>query len=123
MPEAVVYKKKKSKWKRFVAFCLGALQVCVGLLIMGASAGAAMPLGISLIKGGITDISNSLFNPDVLEDLKKYYSNRALEYTTTLALLGTSGLSSLIDIGKKGFEVIKNSSFSEIMKNAFSKMG
>ena len=45
---------------------------------MGASAGAAMPLGVDMIRGGVTDIYNSLFNPEVLNDLTKYYTKRAL---------------------------------------------
>lgn len=61
-----------------MAFALGVLQICIGALIISATSGAAAGFGAFMIQSGIWDCINAVFRPEVLDDLKKYYSGKAI---------------------------------------------
>ena len=78
VPKAEVKKIKTPWWKRALIFCLGVLQVCIGALIMGASGGAASSFGMHMIISGTKDCFNALFRPEVCNDLRKYFTEKAI---------------------------------------------
>ncbi len=92
IPTIEVKKKKVPWWKRVLVFALGVLQICIGALIVASTAGAAAGFGAFMIQSGITDCINALFRPEVINDLKSYYSSKALEYGMAAVLAGTAGL-------------------------------
>lgn len=63
-----------SWWKRILVFALGVLQICVGALIVVSTSGAAANFGSFMIQSGIKDCVNAIFKPELLKDLKKYFS-------------------------------------------------
>lgn len=78
IPTVEVKKKKVPLWKRILVFALGVLQICIGALIVASTGGAAAGFGAFMIQSGITDCINALFRPEVIDDLKSYYSAKAL---------------------------------------------
>ncbi len=95
IPTIEVKQKEKKKvpwWKRVIVFALGVLQICIGALIVASTAGAAAGFGAFMIQSGITDCINALFRPEVINDLKSYYSSKALEYGMAAVFAGTAGL-------------------------------
>ena len=92
LPKAVIKKKKTPWWKRALIFCFGVLQICIGALILSAGSANVAGFGASMITRGVKCCFDALFNPEICNDLRKYFSDRALEYTIDLALLGKSGI-------------------------------
>jgi hypothetical protein len=78
IPTIEVKKKKVPWWKRVLVFALGVLQICIGALIVASTGGAAAGFGAFMIQSGVTDCINALFRPEVINDLKSYYSKKAL---------------------------------------------
>ena len=74
-------------------FIFGALQICAGALIVASTGGAAAGFGSFMIQSGIKDCLNALFRPEVFDDLKTYFTGKALEYGMAATLAGTSALS------------------------------
>lgn len=66
-------KKEVSIWKRSFVFALGVLQICIGALIVSATTGA-INFGAFMIQSGIKDCIDSVFRPEVIRELKKYYT-------------------------------------------------
>lgn len=71
-----------------------------------------------MITRGVKCCFDALFNPEICNDLRKYFSDRALEYTIDLALLGKSGIKELKELGGKGLNIISNKSMKEVMQHA-----
>jgi uncharacterized membrane protein len=63
LPVAEIKKIKVPWWKRVLVFALGVLQICLGALIVSASAGAAAPFGAFMIQSGISDCMAAIFSP------------------------------------------------------------
>ncbi len=59
-------------------FALGVLQICIGALIIANTGGAAAGFGNFMIKSGIKDCFNALFRPEVIDDLKRYFSEKVI---------------------------------------------
>lgn len=85
-------KKKKNWWNRILGFVLGALQICIGALIVASTGGSAAGFGCFMIQSGIKDCLNALFRPEVFDDLKRYFTGKALEYGMAATLAGTAAL-------------------------------
>lgn len=97
LPHIPVLEKKNSKIQqqnRAIVFALGALQICIGALIVYATSGAAATFGGFMIQSGIKDCINA-FRPEVIADLKAYYNSKALEYGMAAALAGTAALAQI----------------------------
>ena len=45
-----------------------------------------------MIQRGFKDCMNALFNPELLDDLSKYFTQKAIEYGMAATLAGTSAL-------------------------------
>lgn len=61
-------------WKRILVFVLGIVQIVCGALILATTAGSLNGFGISAMIEGAKDCFNALFKPELLNDLKSYYS-------------------------------------------------
>lgn len=80
MPVGEIKKIEVPWWKRAIVFGIGVLQVCLGSLIVFASAGLAYGFGSSMIKEGISDCMKALFDPEVCRDLLKFFTEKSLRY-------------------------------------------
>jgi hypothetical protein len=65
-------------WKRALVFALGVIQIVVGALIVAYTGGACLGLGLTMIREGCMDVYNSIFRPEVLQDLGKYFGAKAV---------------------------------------------
>lgn len=75
-----------------------------------------------MIQSGFKDCMNAVFKPEVFDDLKQYFSQKALEYGMAAALAGTTALKQIYDKGIEGFTLIRNSSMSSVMEAAKIKI-
>jgi hypothetical protein len=55
-----------------------------------------------MVLKGCKDCFNAIFNPEVLHDLRAYYSDRVLSYTVALVSSGYSGIQKLANAGQSG---------------------
>ena len=114
--KAEIKKKKTPWWKRALVFCFGVLQICIGALILNAASSVGLAnFGASMVTRGVQSCFDALFNPEVCNELKKYFTEKAIEYTVDLALLGSEGIKELKQLGKNSINVIKNKSMGEVM--------
>lgn len=61
-----------------LVFAIGALQICLGALIVSASAGAAASFGSFMIYSGFQDCMAALFKPEICDDLGKFFTQKAI---------------------------------------------
>jgi hypothetical protein len=92
LPTGVIKKKKVSWWKRVGIFLLGVAQIVVGAIITASTAGALTGFGLNMMIEGAKCCFESIFKPEKLNDLKKYFSQIAMNYAFALAASGLEGI-------------------------------
>jgi hypothetical protein len=70
---------------------LGVFQVIIGAVIISATGGALAGFGTNMIMEGLKDCYNAIFSPEQIEDLGKYFSDKAINYAFSLTLAGFKG--------------------------------
>lgn len=86
------------------------MQICIGALIFAETIGAAANLAIFTIQNGIKDCIDSIFSPELAEDLKKYYSQKAISYGMAAVFAGIGALKEIYTVGLKGFSLVQGKS-------------
>ena len=92
MPKPIVKKKKVSFWKRLTVFILGVAQIILGAIIVASTAGALTSFGVTAMMEGAKYCFDSIFRPEQLENLSKYFSKTAITYAFALAASGLEGI-------------------------------
>lgn len=91
LPVPIVKKKKKKKvgfWKRLGVFLLGVAQIVCGAIILASTSGLLTGFGVTMMTEGARYCFDSIFRPEVLNDLKKYFTETAMRYAFALAASG-----------------------------------
>jgi hypothetical protein len=65
---------------------------------------------------GFQSCITAIFKPEMCENLSKFFSQKAIEYTVAIATTGVEGIMELAKLSKNGFQLIQNSTMSEVLK-------
>ena len=79
-------------WKRITVFLLGVAQFVIGAIIVASTGGALMALGVGMMEEGLKYCYDSIFRPEQLEDLSKYFTQTAIKYACALVASGLEGI-------------------------------
>ena len=91
-PKGTIKKKKVSFWKRLGVFLLGVAQIVVGAIIVAKTSGALTNFGVTMMMEGAKWCFDSIFSPEELDSLGKYFSQTAMNYAFSLATSGLEGI-------------------------------
>ena len=79
-------------WKRITVFLLGVAQFVIGAIIVASTGGALMGFGVTAMAEGLKYCYDSIFEPEQLEDLSKYFTQTAIKYACALVASGLEGI-------------------------------
>jgi hypothetical protein len=79
-------------WKRVGIFLFGVAQIVIGAIITAATAGALGGFGFNAMTEGVYCCFDSIFSPEKLDDLKKYFSPIVTNYVLSIYLSGFKGI-------------------------------
>lgn len=96
-------------------FLLGVAQIIVGSIIVASTAGALTGFGVTMMLEGAKYCFDSIFRPEQLEDLNKYFTKTAMTYAFALASSGLEGIKELGTLSQKGLKMFNEMPIGKFM--------
>ena len=84
----MIKKKNVNSSKRIGIFLLGVAQIICGAIILNATSGALSGFGVTMMMEGAKYCFDSVFRSDLIDDLRGYFTETAINYSFSLATPG-----------------------------------